>query len=259
MIIGFLNSHNYILLLIIGSTIGFLSGLLGKGGSAITTPALQVFCGVPSFAALSSPLPVSLPSAVSASVAYRKENLLHHKVIRWVLFLGVPATIVGSFFSDFFEGRILMLVTAAFILLLGSFFFLPSSSPPLRETRSQNPDIPLYKIVLVALGVGFLSGLLANSGGALFGPLFIRYLKIPVKQALASSLIVAAGLAIPGTLAHWYLGHIDWIIVLLLSMSSIPFSYLGAKSAISIKSNILEKIFGLTLILFGIFDVFYNL
>ena len=259
MIIDFFHSHNYLLLLIIGSVIGFLSGLLGKGGSAITTPALQVFCGVPAFSALSSPLPVSLPSAISASVAYRKEQLLNKEVIFWSLSLGIPATLLGSFFSDFFNGKVLMLLTAAFILLLGSSFFHFSSTKAKGDKNEAHRAIPMYKISLVALGVGFLSGLLANSGGALFGPLFMRYLKMPVKRALATSLIVAAGLAIPGTLAHWYLGHIDWMIVLLLSLSSIPFSYLGAKSAILLKSNRLEMIFGLTLISFGIFDIIYNL
>lgn len=255
-LLEFVQLHNYILFLIIGSGIGFLSGLLGKGGSAITTPALQVFCGVPSFSALSSPLPVSLPSAFSASVAYRKEKLLNYRLIQWVLVLGVPATLTGAFFSDLFEGRVLMLLTAAFILLLGASFFVHSSKLQPEETKAK--DIPFYKIVLVSILVGFTSGLLANSGGALFGPLFIRYLKMPVKKALASSLVVAAGLAVPGTLVHWYLGHIDWYIVLLLSLSSIPFSHLGAKSAITIKSDYLEKIFGLTLILFGIFDILYN-
>lgn len=255
-LMNFLHLHSYILLLLIGSTIGFLSGLLGKGGSAISTPALQVFCGIPSFSALSSPLPVSLPSAVSATVAYRKEKLLNYRIIRWVLILGIPSTILGAFFSDLFKGNVLMLLTAVFILLLGSSFFIRFSN---FKTLPQEGEVPFYKIVLVSIGVGFLSGLLANSGGALFGPLFIRYFKMPVKKALASSLVIAAGLAIPGTLTHWYLGHIDWYIVLLLSISSIPFSYLGAKLAIYIKNDHLEKIFGLTLILFGIFDIFYNL
>lgn len=251
------NIHNFYILFFIGATIGFLSGLLGKGGSAISTPALQVFGGVNAFAALSSPLPASLPSAISASVAYRKEKLIDFRVVKIILGLGIPATLLGAYYSDLFEGRILMLLTAIFLLFLGASFFIRIS---LFSSKKGSPvtNIPVYKVISVALGVGFLSGLLANSGGALLGPLFIRYFKMPVKKALASSLIAAAGLAIPGTLAHWYFGHIDWLIVLILSGSSIPFSFLGAKSAIKLDNNILEKAFGLILIGFGIFDVFYN-
>lgn len=149
-----------------------------------------------------------------------------------------------------------MLMTASFVLLLGASFFISFTS---ENNIITDVNIPTWKIVFIALGVGFLSGLLANSGGVLFGPLFIRFLKMPVKEALPTSLVVAAGLAIPGTLAHWYLGHIDWIIVLMLSAGSIPFSYVGARVAIKTKSKMLENIFGVMLIVFGLFDLIYTL
>ncbi len=243
------------IILVIGGVVGFLSGLLGKGGSAITTPALQIFAGINPFAALASPLPATLPTTLSASVAYSKENLINKRVVITSILLGIPATFIGSFFSDWLGGDMLMILTAIFVLSLGVSFFLITSPP---EFEGLN-KIPVWKIATVALSVGFLSGLLANSGGVLFGPLFIRFLKMPTKPALASSLLVAAGLAIPGTIAHWYLGHINWYVVLLLSISSIPFSYLGARVALRLKNVILERIFGIMLVVFGAFDLWYSI
>lgn len=244
-----------IIIFSIGAVVGFLSGLLGKGGSAITTPALQIFVGINPFAALASPLPATLPTTLSASIAYGKEKLISTTVVIRCILLGVPATLLGSIFSDWLGGDTLMILTALFVLVLGISFFFMQTDP----VSSKHHKIPFWKTAAVAIPVGFLSGLLANSGGVLFGPLFIRFLKMPTKQALASSLLVAAGLAIPGTIAHWYLGHIDWNVVLLLSASSIPFSYLGAKLAIRLNSLILEKIFGLMLVAFGLFDFWYSL
>ncbi|MDA9555075.1 sulfite exporter TauE/SafE family protein [Pelobium sp.] len=244
-----------LIILSIGAVVGFLSGLLGKGGSAITTPLLQIFAGINPFAALASPLPTTLPTTLSASAAYFKENLIDKRVVIWSIILGIPATAMGSFFSEWFGGNFLMILTAIFVLSLGiSFFF--NKAP---KDFTDNKPIPFWKIMLIAISVGFLSGLLANSGGVLFAPLFIRFFKMPTKQALASSLLVAAGLAIPGTIAHWYLGHIDWQIVLLLAFSSIPFSYLGAKTSIKMDNTRLEKIFGLMLVLFGAFDLWYSI
>ncbi len=243
------------MILSIGAVVGFLSGLLGKGGSAITTPALQIFAGINPFAALASPLPATLPTTLSASVAYRKENLINKRVVRICILLGIPITFLGSFFSDLVGGNFLMILTAVFVLVLGISFFFITSHPDF-ETINK---IPGWKIVTVAIVVGFLSGLLANSGGVLFGPLFIRFLKIPIKQALASSLMVAAGLAIPGTIAHWYLGHINWHVVLLLSVSSIPFSYFGARVALRLNNVLLERIFGIMLVVFGAADLWYNI
>lgn len=243
------------IVLLIGSVVGFLSGLLGKGGSAITTPALQIFGGISPFAALASPLPATFTTTLSASYAYRKSKLINKRVAFITIAIGIPATLIGSYFSDWLGGKMLMILTAIFVLSLGVSFFLFTTPVPMKDKE----NVPFWKISMVASVVGFLSGLLANSGGVLYGPLFIRFLKMPVKQALASSLIVSAGLAIPGTLAHWYLGHIDWEIVLLLSVSAIPFSYLGARVALILHSDILERIFGIMLILFGSFDLFYNL
>jgi uncharacterized membrane protein YfcA len=243
------------IILLIGAIVGFLSGLLGKGGSAITTPALQIFAGISPFAALASPLPATLPTTISALIAYSKENLIHKKVVVNSVLLGVPATFFGSLFSDFLGGNMLMVLTALFILMLGVSFFFIRPAPDF----SKENKIPFWKISTVAISVGFLSGLLANSGGVLFGPLFIRFLKMPTKQALASSLLVAAGLSIPGTAAHWYLGHIDWKVVLFLSISSVPFSYLGARVAIRLHNLLLERIFGIMLIIFGVFDCWYSI
>lgn len=248
--------NTYLVILLIGGVVGFLSGLLGKGGSAITTPALQIFAGVVPFAALASPLPATLPTTLSASSVYRNKGLVNWRVVSFSILIGIPATLAGSYYSDFFGGNALMVLTALFVLGLGvSFFIIPVKKP----ATSSDAPIPAYKVSLVAVFVGFLSGLLANSGGVLFGPLFIRFLKMPTKQALASSLVVAAGLAIPGTIAHWYLGHIDWMIVLILSVSSIPSSYFGAKLALRLHSQMLENIFGALLIVFGTFDLWYTL
>lgn len=244
------------IVLLIGAVVGFLSGLLGKGGSAITTPALQIFAGINPFAALASPLPATLPTTLSASVAYsREKNLVNNRVVKISILLGIPAIFFGSFFSDWLSGNTLMILTAVFVLLLGISFFFVKSHP---DFSTMN-EIPLWKIVTIAISVSFLSGLMANSGGILFGPLFIRFFKMPTKQALASSLVVAAGLAIPGTIAHWYLGHINWQVVLFLSASSIPFSYFGARIAIRLNNVLLEKFFGIMLIVFGVFDLWYSI
>lgn len=81
---------------------------------------------------------------------------------------------------------------------------------------------------------------------------------MPIKKALACSIVLSAILSVPGALAHWWLGHIDWNIALLLSLTALPSSYLGAKTAIKMKSPLLEKLFAGTLILFGVYDIIFT-
>lgn len=251
--------HAYGVVLLIGITVGFLSGLLGKGGSAIATPCLQIFAGVPAFFALASPLPSTIPTTLSASVAYHRKKLLQRRVIGWSLAVGIPATIFGSLASRWVGGQALMVMTALFVCGLGLSFVVPMALSRHKLRRDKAEAASTGRIIGIALLVGLLSGLLANGGGILFAPLFIRVLRMPVKQALACSLVVAGGLAIPGTIAHWWLGHIDWWLVLFLSLGSIPSSYLGARVAVALTNEMLEKVFGIMLCLFGAYDLYFVL
>lgn len=82
---------------------------------------------------------------------------------------------------------------------------------------------------------------------------------MPIKQALACAVVLSAILSVPGALTHWWLGHIDWNIALLLSLTAFPASYLGAKTAVKMKTPALEKLFALTLIVFGVYDIFFTI
>jgi uncharacterized membrane protein YfcA len=108
------------------------------------------------------------------------------------------------------------------------------------------------RMVGVAAIVGFVSGLLANSGGFLLAPLFIVVLHRGIKEAFGASLTVGAALAIPGAAVHAALGHIDWTIVALFGAASIPLSYVGARVALRTHSVRLERAYGAMLAVLGV-------
>lgn len=246
---------------IIGAAVGFFSGLFGKGGSAVTTPALRVLLDVPRMSALASPLPATLPITISASFAYRDQHLIDWRIAGFTALAGIPATVIGSLLTERVGGHTLMLMTGVFVLLLGV-SFLRGTTNYSSVNPGLNTDAPptasMWKICVVGLGVGLLSGLLANSGGILFAPLFVRVLHVPIRRALPTSLIASCALAVPGTVTHSYLGHIDWALAAALSCGALPASYLGARLAIALKTETLEKAFGVFLILFGLYDVLWT-
>jgi uncharacterized membrane protein YfcA len=104
---------------------------------------------------------------------------------------------------------------------------------------------------MVAVVVGLASGLLGNSGGFLLAPLFVTVLHVPLKKALGTSLAAAAGLAIPGTIVHAAMGHIDWNVTLLFGLASIPLSAAGARLALRTASSRLEVAYGVALVVLG--------
>jgi hypothetical protein len=99
--------------------------------------------------------------------------------------------------------------------------------------------------VLVVVGiVGFVSGLLGNSGGFLLAPLFITVLGMPIKRALGTSLVLATCLAVPGTIVHALLGHIDWTLTLAFGIAAAPAAGAGAQLALRVKSRSLTLAYG---------------
>jgi uncharacterized membrane protein YfcA len=104
----------------------------------------------------------------------------------------------------------------------------------------------------IAIGAGLASGLLANAGGFLLAPLYLVVLRLPIKQAFASSLAVACVLAIPGTLVHAALGHIDGSLVVAFGAASIPMSYFGARVALRTHAAKLERAYGAALVVLGL-------
>ena len=233
---------------LIGVVVGFLAGLFGKGGSAIATPLLHAV-GVPAIVAVAAPLPATIPSTLAATAAYWRAHVLDREVLVWSIAAGFPATVAGAYATRWIGGQFLVTVTDVVVAALGIRFLL---FPGEGAEEKQQPRRFRLRLVGAATVVGVVSGLLANSGGFLLAPLYLAVLRLPIKQAFATSLAVAAALAVPGTAVHWALGHIRWSVVFTFGAASIPLSYLGARVALRTQGTRLERIYGACLTLLGI-------
>ncbi|MCU1455304.1 MAG: hypothetical protein JWN46_3450, partial [Acidimicrobiales bacterium] len=187
--------HLLLPVLLVGAGVGFLGGLLGKGGAAIATPLL-VAVGIPPMIAVAAPLPATLPATLFAADGYRRSGMVDWQVVRWSLIAGVPATITGALLTRWVSGGALVLVTDAVIAGLGVRMLLRPAS----NSEIAGPEPTRARILAVAAVSGAAAGLLANSGGFLLAPLFVAVLGLRVKPAFGTSLAVAAVLAVPGTL-----------------------------------------------------------
>jgi hypothetical protein len=234
-------------LTVIGGAVGLLGGLFGKGGSAVATPLLHL-AGVPALMAIATPLPATIPATAAAAGTYWREGLVDRRVLAWTAGFGIPATIVGALATGWIGGAPLIVVTDVVVAVLGLRFLLW----PMRSDRTDAPPPRRLALALVGIAVGLISGLLANSGGFLLAPLFVALLRLPIKRALATSLAASCLLAIPGTVVHVALGHIDWRVAAWFGLASIPLSALGARLALRTDSARLERGYGAVLATIGL-------
>jgi uncharacterized membrane protein YfcA len=232
----------------VGMGIGFLSGLFGKGGSAIATPVLHAL-GVPSALAVGSPLPAALPATVAAAGAYQSERLVERRIALLSIAWGVPATVAGAIATRWIGGGALVVATEVLVIALG----VRLLARPAGDSTAPAPPtaVETSRVVVVALAVGLASGLLANSGGFLLAPLYVSVLRLPIKRAFATSLVVAAVLTVPATILHALLGHIDWSLTVTLALSAAPLAYVGGKVALRTPSAALERCYGAGIAVLG--------
>lgn len=268
-------------IVLVGAATGFLGGLFGKGGSAVATPVLAAL-GVPPIVAVASPLPATIPGTLLAGRQYARRGLVDRRITAWCVAVGLPATVVGALLTRWIPAESLVTATDLLVGGLGVGILVGAgrarrraaggeapgdAAAELDAVASLDPDTaggggvatrtrsrlaPQPAVVAVAAGVGLTAGLLANSGGFLLAPLLLVVLRLPVRMALGTSLVVSAALAVPGALTHAALGHVDPGFVLLFGAASVPLSALGARTALRIDPARLEVGFGAALVLLSV-------
>jgi uncharacterized protein len=252
-----------ILTLAAGVATGVLSGMFGVGGAVLSNPALRAL-GASPLESVGSTLPSIIPSAVSGSFRYRREGLIIGRVALWTAATGLAASVGGALLAGTVpgDGHLLLLSIAG---LLGFTAYRlgkpPRSSPaPARiPARVEDPvgDLAIpaadleassageaersapaarrtetWRLSVIGLAAGGLSGLLGIGGGVLMVPAFAGWVRLTIKEAVATSLVCVGVLAVPGTITHAVLGNIDWAFAIPLAIGVIPGAQLGAHLAI---------------------------
>ena len=252
-----------ILTLAAGFATGVLSGMFGVGGAVVSTPAIRALGATP-LEAVGSTLPSIIPSAVSGSVRYRREGLIIGRVARWTLAAGLVATVGGALLTGAVpgNGHPLMIATAGLLAFTALRMARAPSAVPahaqhpiavedpvgdlatptsdLVSVHERDPDRSspagrrdeVWRLGLIGIAAGGLSGLLGIGGGILMVPAFAAWVRLSVKEAVATSLVCVGALAVPGTITHAVLGNIDWAFAIPLAIAVIPGAQLGAHLAI---------------------------
>ena len=102
------------------------------------------------------------------------------------------------------------------------------------------------------------TGLLANGGGFLLVPVCLLMFGVRMRQAVGTSLVVVAVLAVPTLAVHWALGHFNWPLAGEFAVGLLPGGAVGSRLAHRVQGPVLRKAFGWFLIAFGMFFTIYR-
>lgn len=248
-----------------GAVVGFFAGLLGIGGGLIIVPALTFIFTAQDFPPdriLHLALGTTMATIIFTSAASLRA---HHSygAINWVIVKHItPGIILGTFIgttiASTLTNQVLSIIFVVFIFFAATQMLLKLNPVP----SFQLPG----KIGLFAAGnlIGAISSLVAIGGGLLSVP-FLSICNVKLHQAIGTASAIGFPIAITGTagyitnglmlaqslpdycLGYVYLPALAWLV--LASMITAPY---GARTAHSIQTATLKKIFVALLYCLGV-------
>lgn len=227
---------------LIGFGSGVASGAFGIGGALLSTPGIRWALRAPPLIAVGTTLPVIIPTALTGVWTYTRSGFVDRRFVVVAAAAGGCFAVLGALATKLIPGEILLVVTAALILFL-ALRMLPT--PSTLHPPRWRPSLPLFAVIGAASGL--LAGLLGIGGGVVLVPVLTVVLRFPLKTALGTSLAVVAAQAIPGTVVHALLHHIDWRIAAGLMIGVIPGARIGSVRALAAEDKRLRVIVALAM------------
>jgi uncharacterized protein len=216
---------------------GILSGAFSMGGQVLMKPGIRLL-GVSALDAVGTTVPMILPTVASATSHYVRQGLVDWRAVRWAAPGGAAGAIAGSLAAPHVPGggHLLQAATAVLMLWTGFRMVRGGRGDPAAPDAADTPATTSLgrgtsRVAAVGTGAGVLSGLLGVGGGLLMVPGFHQLARMPLRVAIATSLVCAGIFAVPATIAHSLQGTIAWRYALLLAAGAVPGARIGAGMA----------------------------
>lgn len=179
--------------------IGGAVGLLGGGGSILTTPLLIYVLGFDAKQAITASLFVVAVTSVFGLIAHARAGRVRWKTGLIFGTAGMVGAFVGGQVGALLPATLLL---AAFSVMMG--ITAVAMIRGRRQVKGHGPHkgLPIFRIILDGLVVGLVTGLVGAGGGFLVVPALALLGGLPMANAVATSLLVVAMKSFAGFLGY---------------------------------------------------------
>lgn len=252
-------------MLILGLSLAFLIGislgLIGSGGSILAVPTLIYVMGIEPRGAIAMSLIIVGFVSLIGMIPYWRQGKISFRTVAFF----TPTAMMGAFLGAqivrlSWITPTIQLVTFGLMMLTASFFMIRKASPPKNSSSSshQNQISPpknnrVWLIPLEGLGVGLLTGFVGIGGGFLIIPALVLVSKIPMKEAVGTSLLMIALNSVAGFLGYLGQVNLNWLLLSWFTVFAIAGVLTGSYSSHYVEGEKLQKGFGYFLIAVAVF------
>jgi hypothetical protein len=146
----------------------------------------------------------------------------------------------------------------AILMVVASFSMIRSRNQQKEELVE--PQVFNYPMIfLEGMLVGILTGLVGAGGGFLIIPALVMLSKLPMKQAVGTSLVIISAKSLIGFTGDLQTQIIDWNLLLTVSFLAIAGIFIGDRLSKNIDGTLLKKSFGWFILFMGVFIILQQL
>lgn len=247
--------------------IGLVLGLIGGGGSVLTVPILVYILNINPVTATAYSLFVVGTSALVGAVRNAQKGMVD---FRTAIVFAIPALttvfltrkfLVPAIPDVIFTTETFTLTKDIAIMIFFAIIMLLASYSMIKGRKEDNDKVPekvnynYPMIVIEGIVVGVLTGIVGAGGGFLIIPALVLLAKLPMKKAVATSLLIIAIKSLIGFLGDLDNVSIDWTFLLLFSGISIGGIFIGIYLNNFIDGKKLKKGFGWFVLIMGVYIV----
>lgn len=244
-----------------GAVVGLLVGMTGVGGGSLMTPLLVLAFGFHPAAAVGTDLLFAagtkavgtLVHGVNRNVSWRVTGLLAAGSLPSSLLtilaldhLGIPNAVTDKVMS--------LTLGGALLLTAVSVVFRPQVVRYAARFRgTPNPRRRAILTVITGFALGVLVSLSSVGAGAIgMTALLLLYPGLPVTMLVASDIANAVPLTLVAGVGHWFLGSINWPVLMALMIGSVPGITVGSLASTRVPETALRAILAAVLFVAGL-------
>jgi len=240
-----------------GFGVGVLVGMTGVGGGSLMTPLLILLFGIHPVSAVGTDLLYAAATKTGGSLIHGLARTIDWKIVGLLAAGSVPATAICLFVLSHFDlsgGAARALITTALgVALYLTALVLIFRRRILASYSSRFGDLSPARTTLLTVLVGATLGILvsiSSVGAGAMGvtALILLYPKLPTARIVGTDIAHAVPLTLVGGLGYWILGSIDWPLLGLLLIGSIPGIVIGSYLATRVPETALRLVLSATLI-----------
>ncbi len=148
----------------------------------------------------------------------------------------------------------LMMVLFGLLMIGASYSMIKTDTTETKDKQHENDILFLSYSTLVLKGImaGIVTGLVGAGGGFLIIPALVVFAKLPIKQAVGTSLVI---IVVNSAVGFWGCGSevlINWILLSKISMLAIGGVFIGMKVSEKVDAAKLKPAFGWFVLVMGV-------